>query len=51
MLIQAAAGDEGLPTPNGSHAHGVEAQLSIYPVAPQSFQLYWSFLPEASEAV
>jgi hypothetical protein len=27
------------------------ARLEIYPVAAQSFQLYWSFLPEAADAL
>jgi monoterpene epsilon-lactone hydrolase len=55
MLIQAAAGDEGLPDAERlaahAQAHGVNARLEIYPVAAQSFPLYWSFLPEAAEAV
>jgi monoterpene epsilon-lactone hydrolase len=55
MLIQAAAGDEGLPDAERltehARAHGVEARLEIYPVAAQSFQLYWSFLPEAADAL
>jgi monoterpene epsilon-lactone hydrolase len=55
MLIQAAAGDEGLPDAERlathARAHGVDARLEIYPVAAQSFPLYWSFLPEAAEAL
>jgi epsilon-lactone hydrolase len=55
MLIQAAAGDEGLPDAErlAEHArsHGVDVRLEIYPVAAQSFQLYWSFLPEAADAI
>ncbi len=54
-LIQAAAGDEGLPDAERLAAHarscGVDVRLNVYPVAAQSFQLYWSFLPEGAEAV
>ena len=31
--------------------HGVYTQLEIYPVEAHVFQLFWSFLPEAAEAV
>ena len=55
MLIQGATGD---PTREDAHqlaerarAHGVEARLELYPVDTHSFQLFWSFLPEAREAV
>ncbi|WP_163507632.1 alpha/beta hydrolase [Fodinicola acaciae] len=55
MLIQAAAGDEGLPDAERLAAHaracGVDVRLEIYPVAAQSFPLYWSFLPEAADAL
>ncbi len=55
MLILAAAGDEGLPDAERlaahARAHDVEAKLIIYPVAAQSFPLYWSFLPEAADAI
>jgi acetyl esterase/lipase len=55
MLIQAAAGDEGLPEAERLARHaracGVDVQLETYPVAAQSFQLYWSFLPQAAEAL
>jgi acetyl esterase/lipase len=55
MLIQAAAGDEGLSDAERLTAHarsnGAEARLEIYPVAAQSFQLYWPFLPEAADAL
>jgi monoterpene epsilon-lactone hydrolase len=55
VLIQAAAGDEGLPDAERlaahARAHGVDTRLEIYPVAAQSFQLYWSFLPEAADAL
>jgi acetyl esterase/lipase len=32
-----------------ARAHGVDARL--YPVAPHVFQLFWSFLPEAANAI
>ncbi len=55
MLIQAAAGDEGLPDAERLSGHarsqGVDVRLEIYPVAAQSFHLYWSFLPEAADAL
>lgn len=55
MLIQAAAGDEGVSDAERlarhAQAHGVDVCLELYPVAAQSFQLYWSFLPEAADAL
>jgi acetyl esterase/lipase len=55
MLIQAAAGDEGLPDAQrlAEHARtcGVDARIEVYPTAAQSFQLYWSFLPQAADAL
>ena len=55
MLIQGATGD---PTREDAHqlaerarAHGVEARLELYPVDTHSFQIFWSFLPEAREAI
>lgn len=55
MLIQAAAGDEGLPDAERLIQHaracGVDARLEVYPVAAQSFHLYWSFLPQAADAL
>jgi epsilon-lactone hydrolase len=55
MLIQGATGD---PTREDAHqlaerarAHGVEAQLELYPVDTHSFQIFWSFLPDAREAI
>ncbi|NJP91011.1 alpha/beta hydrolase fold domain-containing protein [Nonomuraea sp. FMUSA5-5] len=54
ILVQ-AAGDEGLPDAarltGHARAQGVDVRLEIYPVAAQSFQLYWSFLPEAADAM
>ena len=55
MLIQGATAD---PVREDAHqlaerarAHGVETRLELYPVETHSFQLFWSFLPEAREAV
>jgi monoterpene epsilon-lactone hydrolase len=55
MLIQAATGD---PQREDAHrlaerarAHGVEAQLELYPVDTHGFQTFWSFLPEAMEGL
>jgi monoterpene epsilon-lactone hydrolase len=55
MLIQAATGD---PQREDAHllterarAHGVEAQLELYPVDTHAFQTFWSFLPEAMEGL
>ena len=31
--------------------HGVDARLELYPVATHVFQVFWSFLPEATEAL
>ena len=34
-----------------ARAHGVDARLELYPVDAHVFQLFWSFLPEAAEAL
>ena len=55
MLIQAATGDPMLADAHrlGERAreHGVDARLELYPTATHDFQLFWSFLPEAADAV
>jgi acetyl esterase/lipase len=55
MLIQVATGDlwcqDGQRLAARAREHGVDAQLELYPVATHVFQLFWSFLPEASEAL
>ncbi len=55
LCIQAATGDELLVDARRlvDHArrHGVPASLELYPVATHVFQLFWSFLPEAADAV
>ncbi|MEU8800309.1 alpha/beta hydrolase fold domain-containing protein [Spirillospora sp. NPDC048819] len=55
MLVQAAAAHEGLPDAERLTEHArsckVDVRLEIYPVDAESFQLYWSFLPEAAAAI
>ena len=55
LLIQAATGDDRLDDARRLAArasdHGVDARLELYPVATHVFQFFWSFLPEASEAL
>jgi epsilon-lactone hydrolase len=55
MLIQAATGDAFRPDAQllADHAreHGVEVQLELYPVATHVFHFFWSFLPEAADAL
>ena len=55
LLIQAATGDPYCPESKAlaTHAreHGVDARLELYPVTTHVFQVFWSFLPEASEAL
>jgi acetyl esterase/lipase len=55
LLIQAATGDDRLADANALSDHarrqGVEARLELYSVDAHVFQLFWSFLPEAAEAV
>jgi epsilon-lactone hydrolase len=55
MLIQVATGDQwcqdGQALAARAREHGVDARLELYPVATHVFQLFWSFLPEATEAL
>ncbi len=55
LLIQGATGDKHLQNCKelAEHArrHGVDAALELYPVDAHVFQLFWSFLPEAAEAI
>ncbi len=55
LLIQAATGDPLL-----AHAHrlseharscGVDVHLELYPSATHGFQYFWTFLPEAADAI
>ena len=55
MLIQAATGDHQLEDAtqltDRARSHGVDARLDLYPVTTHDFQLFWSFLPEAADAL
>jgi len=55
LLIQAATGDDRLADANAladhARAHGIDARLELYSVDAHVFQLFWSFLPEAAEAL
>jgi acetyl esterase/lipase len=54
-LIQAATGDARLADAKAlvtrAHSHGVDARLHLYPVDAHAFHLFWSFLPEAADAI
>jgi acetyl esterase/lipase len=55
MLIQAATGDARLADAKALAARaqdcGVDARLELFPVDAHAFQLFWSFLPEAADAM
>ena len=55
MLIQGGTGDVIVKDAHrlAEHArrHGVDVRLELYPVDTHDFQVLWSFLPEAAEAV
>ena len=55
MLIQAATGEARLADAKAlaAHAqdHGVDVRLELFPVQAHAFQLFWSFLPEAADAM
>ena len=55
MLIQAAVGDARLADAKALAAHAraqqVDVRLELYPVEAHGFQLFWSFLPEAADAM
>jgi epsilon-lactone hydrolase len=55
MLIQAATGDARLADAKALAAQaqdcGVDARLELFPVQAHAFQLFWSFLPEAADAM
>jgi monoterpene epsilon-lactone hydrolase len=55
MLVQAATGDMIRPDAQAladrARAHGVDVRLELYPVSTHVFQIFWSFLPEASDAL
>ena len=55
LLIQAATGDDRLEDARAladvGRSQGVDARLDLYSVDAHVFQLFWSFLPEAAEAL
>lgn len=55
MLIQVGTGDTHLTDAHEladhARAHGVEVRLELYPVATHVFHIFWSFLPEAADAL
>ncbi|MFB8002647.1 alpha/beta hydrolase fold domain-containing protein [Nocardia sp. NPDC056000] len=55
LLIQASTGDSHLTDAHQlldhAQAHGVRARLELYPVETHNFHLFWSFLPEAADAL
>jgi epsilon-lactone hydrolase len=55
MHVQAATGDDYCDQAHDLAArardYGVDARLELYPVATHVFQVFWSFLPEASLAL
>jgi len=55
LLIQGASGDHVIADAQAlakrARQHGVYSRLEVYPVEAHVFQLFWSFLPEASDAV
>jgi epsilon-lactone hydrolase len=55
MLIQAATGDGRLADAKAlarrARDHGVDARLQLFPVDAHAFHLFWSFLPEAADAI
>ena len=55
LLVQAATGDAVVGDARALHARardsGVRSELQLYATDAHAFQLYWSFLPEAGEAV
>ena len=55
LLVQVATGDiarhEAQALVDHARAHGVDARLELYPIDVHVFQLFWSFLPEAADAL
>jgi acetyl esterase/lipase len=55
MLIQAATGDGRLADAKAlvarAREQGVDARLQLFPVDAHGFHLFWSFLPEAADAI
>jgi epsilon-lactone hydrolase len=55
LLVQSATGDavreDAHQLVDRVQAHGGEARLELYPVATHDFHIFWSFLPEAADAL
>jgi acetyl esterase/lipase len=55
LLVQAATGDfvlhESRLLVDRATAHGVDARLELYPADTHVFHVFWSFLPEAADAI
>lgn len=55
LLVQSAIGDatrgEARLLVERARDHGVDARLELYPADTHQFQMFWSFLPEAAEAL
>ena len=55
LLIQAGTGDFALPQARAladrASAHGVDVELALYPADTHVFHVFWSFLPEAADAL
>ena len=55
LLIQGGTGDviveDAHRLADRARRHGVDTRLELYPVDTHDFQVFWSFLPEAADAV
>jgi len=55
MLVQAATGDPVMPDAarlvDRAVEHGVDARFQLFPVDTHNFHVFWSFLPEAADAM
>jgi epsilon-lactone hydrolase len=55
LLIQGGLGDvmveDAQRLAERARSQGVETRLELYPVTTHDFQVFWSFLPEAADAV
>ena len=55
LLVQSATGDsvlqEARRLTDRARDHGVDARLELYPTPTHVFHTFWSFLPEAADAL
>lgn len=55
LLVQCATGDRARPEAEAlaerAREHGVDARVELYPTDAHVFHVFWSFLPEASDAL